>query len=437
MGKTLLAVKWLSDDPSYVDTDIKINLLQLDAFEYHDVASDSYSGRRRIFQLADAEAAMKALEQTTIYAHALQSGDVRAELKSINETVREIILALKGQEWMDNHVHSIESRPKSLESFFNKMYQQIKQIRAGAREEQPYSQLVTDRRGTRILFKDLPPGEEVKVIGEIYDAIKRDRAFLFDSKDPLADENYIANPKPSGYKAWHVLLGRRVQDNPNDPLNVEIQATTLVWHTANEANRPLFKEPFELKKEDSIVRAGVLKLAAFAEKTSIRIGGFALFAPDGSIVYTKPGTPITKHMLINNATRWAAALYNPALKDANNDNALRTEEDFYAHANSVKTLLHRQIGYWVDQIDMWQSGMITEEALLMRLNKITPHPEDQKAVYNLTYDANVPISNNTVRSYVSRPYNTHPPSYPNAPLPDSDKLDKNDFGGSVGGFNRR
>jgi ppGpp synthetase/RelA/SpoT-type nucleotidyltranferase len=426
-----------AQDPDFTsDPRFKIDPEKLYAYNRYTIADDRGDYESPDFRLFDWDAHNQAFMATTKYLRNLKSGDIKSKAEEICEHAKRIIGRVMGVEWLHEHVyHTIQGRLKSPESYYNKLYEKIRNINQLKRDPTifipdlekpgeflellkdpvklaklikspdeyiplpkdlslqkkllttlqdfslPISQLIQDTRGGRILFKNSSLDKEVslKEIEEVANTIKHNDVFAFNRFDPDADENYIAHPKATGYSSWHLITPLFDIDNPDDPFNFEFQLSTLVLQAANDANRMFFKSLAEMDGKPDIIAKSVHLMNTFKKESPLYLAGVKYIHVDektkeSSIETTTANSPITATMLIGNLTKWAASLYNPQHG---------CDVSFYENRDHVEILLHQQAYHRLNQIEAFLLGSIDEETLIGSLNNLQATNHQQRSVFSM------------------------------------------------------
>jgi len=136
-----------------------------------------------------------------------------------------------------NHIESIKTRLKSPESIIEKMVRNNFPLTVDGIESNMH-----DIAGVRVICS---------FVSDIYmlaDALlKQDDVVLIEKKD------YIANPKPNGYRSLHLIIETPIfLENEKKMMRVEVQLRTLAMDTwASLEHKMRYKKDVEMKQEIS------------------------------------------------------------------------------------------------------------------------------------------------------------------------------------------
>ena len=158
----------------------------------------------------------------------------RNVMKEIEVMLEAMDLAYK-RRYDHNPIHSIQSRIKSLGSMFEK-------LRRKNFEESFESALenLKDIAGLRVICY------YIKDVYSIIDELKKQNNLIL-----IKEKDYIKNPKPNGYRSYHLIIGVEVYENGEKqyyPVEIQIRTLSMDFWASIE-HQLCYKASGEKKKE--------------------------------------------------------------------------------------------------------------------------------------------------------------------------------------------
>lgn len=212
------------------------------------------------FLPADPDQGLETLEKLDILLMRYESAirEVRTKLEILNDE-----LSLLGYQ---NPITTIRSRRKSTVSIFEKLKRQ------------------GDELSLRSIQENLNDVAGIRVICGFIDDIYKVARMLAQQDDVkvIRIKDYIKNPKPNGYRSYHMIIEVPVFfSNEKLPIRVEVQIRTVAMdYWASLEHRMKYKHDIEnadeimaeLKECADTITATDIKMQAIREKIPHRVG---------------------------------------------------------------------------------------------------------------------------------------------------------------------